>query len=112
MTNARSERIKIMWHRAEEHARLHERYNHALWDVYIFGARYGGTYEGGKWLAWIGDHEWLDEHHGCDIECLHFWDDYQMAPIGRGNAPDEALADLHRICVEGRERFTPPAQDD
>ena len=102
----RDERIEVMWHRAENHARLdYESLGHTLWEVYIFGARYGGAYEGGKWLAWIGDHEWLDDHAGDDISCLNFWDDYRMAPIGRGDTPDQALADLHRICVEDRERF-------
>jgi hypothetical protein len=104
----RNERIKIMWLRAEDHARIHTGPGHELWDVYIFGARYGGAYEGGKWIAWIGDHEWLDDHMGDDVSCPGFWDDYRMAPIGRGDTPNEALADLHRICVEGRERFVPP----
>src|SRR5271168_1197122 len=76
----RDKRIEVMWHRAKEHAGL----GNTLWDVYIFGARYGGAYEGAKWLAWIGDPEWLDDHMGNDIECPNFWDDYRTAPIGRG----------------------------
>src|SRR6201999_3366352 len=48
--------------------------------VIIFGARYGGGYEGALWLAWCGDLEWLDDAQAGDTECMWFWKDYESAP--------------------------------
>lgn len=74
-------------------------------DVTIVGARYGGTYEGAKWIAWPGEIEWLDDHQSGDNACIDFWQDYAHATLGRGSTPDEALADLvtkaQRLDEEG-----------
>ena len=69
-------------------------------DVAILGTRYNGTYEGAKWVAWLGDLEWLDEYQGNDVDCMTFWYDYKDAPIGRGATPNDALADLVRQARE------------
>lgn len=71
-------------------------------DVVILGTRYDGAYEGGRWIAWVGDIEWLDDYQGCDIECPIFFEDYAGAPIGRGETPQAALDDLHRRAMSGR----------
>lgn len=106
----RQARIEIMWQRAGVHAALCARNggDYPIWGVYIFCARYGGLYEGGKWIAWIGDHEWLEDHRSGDNACMSFWEDYRMAPIGRGDTPNDALTSLHRICVTGRALFVAP----
>ena len=105
----RDERTQYMWHRAASWADLERRHPgaHPLWDATIVGARYGGIYEGARWMAWPGEPEWLDEHQSGDDECETFWMDYGSAPIGRGDTPNDALADLARICRAGREAFTP-----
>ena|SRR5208282_5146695 len=109
MSKVRDERVEFMWSRADDWADLERRQpgSHPLWDVTIVGARYGGVYEGAKWIAWIGNLEWLDEHQGGDIQCEGFWTDYREAPIGRGEDPNSALADLARVCVAGREAHVP-----
>lgn len=63
-------------------------------DVLIVGTRYGGSYEGAPWVAWIGDPDWLDDYQNDDVACREFWHDYKDAPKGLGKTPDEALADL------------------
>jgi hypothetical protein len=73
-------------------------------DVTIFPARYGGSYEGAEWLAWIGDPEWLDDYQAGDNACASFWEDYRRAPVGRGSDPNGALADIVR---QARKAGTP-----
>src|SRR5690348_11394776 len=71
-----------------------------VWDVYpvtIVMARYKGTYEGGRWLAFpIHPYE-LEEPfwsswNTSDPECMAWWDnaDLRQYPIGRGEEPDAA----------------------
>jgi len=71
-------------------------------DVAILGTRYGGAYEGGRWIAWVGDLEWLDDYQACDIDCQIFFEDYTDAPVGRGETPQAALDDLRRRAEESR----------
>lgn len=65
-----------------------------IYPVTIVLDRYGGVYSGGKWVAY---NQYFDlvppEVDDGDIECHRFWLQNDM-PVGRGNTPDEALADL------------------
>lgn len=60
----------------------------------IISTRYGGTYEGGKFVAFPCE-EWAipDDVQGGDVECMAWWDRYAEG-VGRGATPDAALADL------------------
>jgi hypothetical protein len=95
--NIRAKRTEFMWFRVGNMV-----YDH---DVLIFGTRYGGTYEGGAWIAWVGDPEWLDDYQSGDNACQDFWQDYKFAPIGRGDSPEEALEDLRLVAALGPEKW-------
>jgi hypothetical protein len=72
-----------------------------IYPVTIVHARYGGTYEGGVWLAFPVDPDVLGttNWNGGDIECLEFFLDHTHIPIGRGSNLNEALSDMtQRIC--------------
>lgn len=64
----------------------------------IVQARYSGVYEDAPWLAFPCDVEWLtnnEDWNGDDGDAQFFWwQEYANAPIGRGQTPDAALADL------------------
>ncbi len=76
------------------------------WQVTICRSRYGGTYEGGKWLAIPKEPEFLPkEILGGDTECGEFFGEapehfgdkppHPLAVfIGRGENPGEAFADM------------------
>jgi hypothetical protein len=69
-----------------------------LFPVTIVMARYRGTYEGDRWLAFpIGAEDLSDSDYAAeDIECMLFFEegeDRKLA-IGRGETPDKAMADL------------------
>ena len=85
-------RSQFMWERVANE--VHE------FDVAILGTRYGGAYEGGRWIAWVGDLEWLDDYQAGDNTCATFFEDYTDAPIGRGETPQAALDDLRRRVVQ------------
>ena len=93
----RDERTDFMWFRVENRV-----YDH---DILIFGTRYGGTYEGGLWVAWVGDPDWLDDYQSGDNACQDFFQDYKLAPIGRGDSPQQALDDLVRVAALGPEKW-------
>jgi hypothetical protein len=93
----RAERTEHMWFRVESRV-----YDH---DVLIFGTRYGGIYEGGSWIAWVGDAEWLDDYQSGDNACQKFWQDYKFGPVGRGESPEKALDDLRRVAAMGPEKW-------
>jgi hypothetical protein len=62
----------------------------------IVNDRYGGSYSGGPWVAYPLFAE-PEGPSGQDHEATAFWDAYASAPaqpIGVGETPDEALADL------------------
>lgn len=60
--------------------------------------RYGGGASGGKWLAFRLE-PWALHNEDCfagDMDALNYWDEAnrQGWPIGRGDSPDAAYADL------------------
>jgi hypothetical protein len=90
----RKQRSQLMWERVA--SEVHE------FDVAILGTRYGGVYEGGNWIAWVGDLDWLDDYQAGDLACQAFFEDYSDAPIGRGETPQAALDDLRRRVAQGQ----------
>lgn len=67
----------------------------------VFTARYNGTYEGAPWIAVnlhadprMSNRE-LRGSQGDDIECMEWFTDSDRV-IGRGDTPDQAVADLAR----------------
>jgi hypothetical protein len=96
----RADRTQWMWQRIENG--LHG------YDVVIFGTRYGGAYEGGEWVAWVGDPGWLDHHQSGDVACMEFWADYRDAPIGRGDSPHAAYEHLVRVAGTAKGQVAPP----
>lgn len=75
-----------------------------IYPVTVFTARYSGTYEGAPWIAaqahadpgmhmsWTSDHD-LRGCQGDDVTCVGWFSDANF-PIGRGDTPDAAVADL------------------
>lgn len=76
----------------------------------IIPARYGGVYEGARWLAFHCDPGDIPEGAtGDDVECAGWWADLaeglvqiksyhgksQQLQVGKADSPDEALLDLH-----------------
>jgi hypothetical protein len=79
-----------------------------LYPVTIVQARYGGTYEGGVWLAFPVDPEVVGttNWNGSDTACSEFYLDHAHVPIGRGGDPAEALADLNYRIRHPEDEFT------
>jgi hypothetical protein len=74
-----------------------------LYPVTIVRARYGGTYEPGKWIAFpLYADNLPDGYADDDVTCATFWSEYQHRPAGGGDTPDAAYADLLRQVREGR----------
>lgn len=83
---------------------MHDAYNRArmasvdpidLYPIIIREARYGGTYEGGVWVAFSNAETGLPESaFGDDNECLSFWKSTRSDLVGRGNTPNDAYDDL------------------
>ena len=66
----------------------------SLWPCTIIPARYGGTYEGGEWLAFALDYSEMPEDvYSGDVYCASFFHSTDL-PIGRGGNPQEAYEDL------------------
>ena len=65
-----------------------------IFPLTIVCDRYGGTYSGGKYTAWMLDPwdvpEGIDE---CDPLCNIFWSHY-TEPVGLGATPMQAMEDL------------------
>jgi hypothetical protein len=75
-----------------------------VYPCVIIPSRYGGTYSGGTWLA-FNAHEEPGGATSGDNECADFFDDAdQRMPIGRGETPNEALADLAGKVKKWRQR--------
>lgn len=82
----------------------------APYPVTITPARYAGTYEGGRWLAFPCEPGDLDRlcpaWDDSDVECQEFWNTADAGgwPIGRGLSPqaahDDLLARLARLMAE------------
>jgi len=70
----------------------------------VTAARYGGAYEGGRYLAWPA---WPEDvppaSHGDDTACSDYFDSHD-GPLGRGPTPGDAALDLARQ-VEGLPRW-------
>ena len=70
-----------------------------LYPIVVMQARYGGAYEGGKWIA-IGCFESIEKSgmtdyvSGDDCDALDFWLSEEAKTIGRGSSPNLAVADL------------------
>lgn len=75
--------------------------NNELKDIYpltIVADRYGGTYSGGKYLAFNSLPEDISEDiHGSDLECRDFWiksERNEKFIVGKGETVQEAYDDL------------------
>ena len=73
------------------------------WAKTIIPARYGGVYEGGRWLAFDCEYDevpsWV---YGDDIACASWFGD-NTEPVGRGDTPAAALVDLETQLREAGE---------
>ncbi len=81
--------------------------------VTIIPDRYGGTYSGGPWLAFpLEPSDVPGEASGDDITAVTWWDKAADMPIGRGDTPDHAHADLVRRLevIDPAHRY-PPTSD-
>jgi len=66
----------------------------SIFPCTIACARYGGTYEGGKWLAFPKDANKLpQDYNSSDISCACFWENYDEF-VGKGDSPQEAYDNL------------------
>lgn len=69
-----------------------------LYPVVIREARYGGIYEGGKWLAFAECEEFtepmLDYFYGDDCDAVDLFTEEYKQSIGIGESPNRAYADL------------------
>jgi len=69
-----------------------------LYPVVIREARYGGIYEGGKWLAFAECDEFteamLNYFEGDDCEAVDLFTDEYKQTVGIGETPNHAYADL------------------
>ncbi len=70
-----------------------------LYPLTVFRSRYGGTYEGGEWLAFNARTEELRDAEGDDITCATFFSHYPH-PIGRGQTANMAIQDLEQQVLE------------
>ena len=64
------------------------------YPVTIIYDRYGGTYSGGKWLAFNKYEDDIPiEISGGDTEAFYFWKSYKGI-VGKGASPNEAYENL------------------
>jgi hypothetical protein len=79
------------------------------YPVTVTSARYGGLYEGGRFIAWP---EWPEnipaEAHGDNLTCSTFFDAH-VAPLGKGSAPGDAILDLARN-IRKLPKWDPPGK--
>lgn len=76
-----------------------------LYRIVITQARYGGTYEGGKWIAFANydeiDVDLLNNYiYGDDEGAIDLFDSDISVFIGVGDTPDSALENLIRKHVK------------
>lgn len=75
-----------------------------VYPVTIMTARYGGTYEGARWLALnLHPHEVPEDATGSDLDCMEFWRDYE-GPVGGGWTPMEAYLSLKQLLDDEPEQ--------
>jgi hypothetical protein len=74
------------------------------YPVTITLARYGGTYEPGRWVAFACLPELLPpDWNAGDVTCARFYEE-RMDEIGGGATPQEAYEDLERLMRNRRTR--------
>lgn len=66
-----------------------------LWPILIVQARYGGTYEGGAWVAHAATEVVPEKSMGDDFECSEWFADH-YEQVGVGGTPNQAVSDLLR----------------
>jgi hypothetical protein len=73
-----------------------ELWDHSHYPVTIVPARYQGTYEGGKWIAFPYDLQPDGDWEGDDVTTMEFWGQVRARryPIGLGESPSEAYTSL------------------
>jgi hypothetical protein len=79
-----------------------------VYPTLIFTSRYGGTYEGARWVA-LNEHvdfQHFNKVQGDDLACLEFFATYPY-PVGKGTNPCAAYADLRRQLQENPEAKWP-----
>lgn len=91
--------IEISWYRCQTYERT-ERVYRCPYDPIITAARYGGCYEGGEWLAFAFLPDDNEAFSG-DNPCMNWWEAREDMPIGRGDTPNDALADLKARVEKG-----------
>jgi hypothetical protein len=77
------------------------------------GDRYGGTYSGGRWLAFPVD-PWRvpEEPFSDDVTTCRWWDECGDFPIGRGESASEAYENLlRRLELIEPTKVFPPKSD-
>jgi len=74
-----------------------------LYPVTIVEDRYGGTYSGARWLAFLvsASEEIPEGAFGGDVPTAAFWSGAGDRLIGRGRTPNGALDDLRRRLRAG-----------
>jgi hypothetical protein len=81
----------------EQLVEANTRDNQTPYPLTVMSARYGGSYEGGDWVAFnCYPHDISSAAYGDDIACAGFWGysvDHQPK-VGRGATPNQAIADL------------------
>lgn len=66
----------------------------SIYPATIVVARYGGSYEPGRWLAFPYDASDLPQGwDGEDVDCRAFWEGWKE-PVGAGSTPNDAYIDL------------------
>ncbi len=76
-----------------------------VWPLTIIADRYCGTYSGGVHLAWnLEPDEIPGEVFAGDLTCGDFWAEGPSVPVGKGDTPDKALADLALQLARGPAR--------
>ena len=85
----------------EFHKRQKEEMKRDPYPCTILKDRYGGTYSGGKWVAFnLYEYDLPDGWNSSDCECCEFWIHYNK-PFGLGDTPDSAYKNLiEKLCEE------------
>ena len=72
------------------------------YPVTIIGDRYNGVYSNGRFLAFPIIYRRMPAGpDGSDADCMDFWKDNKLIPVGKGNTPEEAYDDLIKKVDDG-----------
>ena len=67
-----------------------------IYPLTITADRYGGAYSGGNFIAWnLEPSEVPKEPFEDDVGCAMFWDSDKAVLCGKGDTPEEAVANLY-----------------